>query len=359
MVRDLSGDDPAVNDRDPLPIRPWQRELVWGGSRLAERYGKPPSARPVGESWECWDENAVAEGERSGETIAQLRRTLGRALTGAADPAEVFPLLTKIIDARGALSVQVHPGDAYAQRVEHQPVGKTECWYVLEAEPGASIVLGWARNTSRAEYESLVHDGKLDPLLRHVPARAGDVFHLPAGTLHAIGAGIVIYETQQPSDLTYRIYDYDRPGPGGKPRELHVAKAADVLDFARSERGAIRTLDFRLDGLARTLLVSDPKFWVEKITVDDEPRGLDLEEMPLSIFALNRPIDVSVRGAAVHLEPYRTALVPAAADVAMLRGDPGATLLAAAPPRRPDSVAKRLGRAGIEVGAVTDFLAQF
>jgi len=359
MIRDVSGDDPAVNDRDPLLIRPWQRELIWGGSRLAERYGKPPSAKPVGESWECWDENAVAAGERAGTTIAQLRGSLGRALTGAADPAVVFPLLTKIIDAHAALSVQVHPDDAYAQRVEHQPVGKTECWYVLEAEPGASIVLGWARDTSRAEYEALARDGKLDPLLRHVAARAGDVFHLPAGTLHAIGAGIVIYETQQPSDLTYRIYDYDRPGPDGTPRELNVAKAGDVLDFARSEHGAIRTLDFRLDGLARTLLVSDAKFWVEKVAVDDEPRGFDLEEMPVSIFALDRPIDVTVRGEVVRLAPYQTALVPAAADVAMLSGEPGATLLAAAPPRRPDSVAKRLGRAGVAIGAATDFLAQF
>ena len=153
-------------------------------------------------------------------------------------------MLTKIIDARAALSVQVHPDDAYAQRVEHQPNGKTECWYVLACDAGAELVLGWTRDTSREEYERRVADGTLGDLLRRVPVQPGDVFYLPAGTLHAIGAGIQLFETQQTSDLTYRIFDWNRVGADGKPRELHVAKAADVLDYRASSRGAVRTLSY-------------------------------------------------------------------------------------------------------------------
>ncbi len=344
----------------PLALEPFERELIWGGHALVERFGKraDPSA-PIGESWECWDDNRIGNGVYAGSTVRDVRATLGQGLTGRADPSEIFPLLTKIIDARQALSVQVHPGDAYARRVEGQRVGKTECWLILEANPGAQIVLGWNRATSREEYVERLAAGTLDDLLRYVPARAGDVFHLPAGTLHAIGAGIVIYEVQQASDLTYRIYDYDRRGADGKPRELHVEKAADVLDFGASSRGALRPVDFELDGLRRTALVSDEKFWVERIALDAEYRGIDLEEMPLVLFALDRPIDVEIRGTTLRLAPYQSTLVPAGADVVMVRGEGNARAIAAAPPRDRNAVAKRLGRAGVDVGAATDFLAQF
>ncbi len=349
-----------MNDIYPLALEPFERELIWGGDALVRRYGKraDPNAA-IGESWECWDGNRIGNGAYAGATVEELRATLGRALTGRADPAETFPLLTKIIDARRALSVQVHPDDAYARRVEGQRVGKTECWLVLEAEPGARIVLGWNRATSREEYVERLAAGTLDELLRYVPARPGDVFHLPAGTLHAIGAGIVLFEVQQASDLTYRIYDYDRPGPDGTPRELHVEKAADVLDFGASTGGALRPIGFDLDGLRRTVLVSDEKFWVERISLDSGYRGIDLEEMPLALFALDRPIDVDIRGRELRLAPYQSALVPAGADVVMVRGEAGAQAIAAAPPSDRNAVAKRLGRAGVGVGAVTDFLAQF
>ena len=140
-------------------------EAIWGGDALVKKYGKPgdPHAR-LGESWECWDENTVAGGAYGGETVAGLRAQLGHTLTGPADPSQRFPVLTKIIDAREALSVQVHPDDAYAERVEHQPVGKTECWYILACDPGAELVLGWRRDTDRAEFERRVADGTLGSL---------------------------------------------------------------------------------------------------------------------------------------------------------------------------------------------------
>ncbi len=349
----------------PLAIVPDEREAIWGGTSLVARYGKraAPDAT-IGESWECYDGNAVGNGAFAGATIGELRTRLGADLMGAADPAAPFPLLTKLIDARAALSVQVHPGDAYAQRVEHAPNGKTECWYVLEADPGAEIVLGWNRATTRAEYLERVREASLDDVLRRVPARAGDAFYLPAGTLHAIGAGIVLFETQQTSDLTYRIYDYDRRGADGKPRELHVEKAADVLDYRESFAGALHALSYELDGLHRTTLVADRNFVVERIALPAERRGIDLEGMPLVVQALGVPVELEARGATLTLEPYQSAVVPAALDVVMVRaaggdGAGGGSMLVAAPPRDASALERRFGRAGISLANATDFFVQF
>jgi mannose-6-phosphate isomerase len=347
---------------EPLVVEPDEHEAIWGGDALVTRYGKPgdPHAK-IGESWECWDANRVASSPFAGKTLAALRAELGRDLTGGLDPSRIFPILTKLIDARRALSVQVHPDDAYAQRVEHQPNGKTECWYILEAEPEATIVLGWNRDTSRGEYLERVKDGSLGDLLRHVPVRPGDAFHLPAGTLHAIGRGIVLFEVQQASDLTYRIFDYNRLGPDGKPRALHVDKAADVLDYRESHAGALRALPYELDGLRRTTHVADSRFVVERVALDDAHHGYDLDGMPLVVLALDRPVELEARGRAVRLEPYQTALVPAALEVVMLRafGSEGTAVLSAAPLRDRETLPHRYARAGVPIADSTAFLAQF
>lgn len=346
--------------RYPLLLEPKERELIWGGRALVDRYGKQADdGATIGESWECWDENRVRNGDYAGRTLAALREEMGRELTGKSDPAHVFPLLTKLIDAQQALSVQVHPSDAYAQRVEGRRVGKTECWYVLEAQPDAAIVLGWKRDTSRAEYLERVRDGSLGDVLRHVSVAPGDVFYLPAGTLHAIGAGIVLFETQQPSDLTYRIFDYDRPGPDGKPRELHVEKAADVLEYKGSTAGALRPLTYALDGLARTALVADKNFWLERVALSGRA-GLDTEGMPLALTALDEPLELEARGTTVRLEPYETAVIPAALDTVLLRAVAArAAVLVAGPSGDPDAVPRRFARAAVDVNESTAFLAQF
>lgn len=345
----------------PLLLEPQERELIWGGHALVERYGKrAPRDATIGESWECYDGNRIARGPFANATVAELRAELGADLMGAADASRPFPLLTKLIDARAPLSVQVHPDDAYARRVEGQPNGKTECWYILEADPGATIVLGWTRDTSRGEYLERVRDGSLGELLREVPVRAGDVFHLPAGTMHAIGAGIVLFETQQTSDLTYRIFDYDRVGPDGKPRDLHVAKAADVLDYRAATRGALASLAYALDGVDRTLLVADPRFTVERVALGTARHQIDCDEMPLVVFALGRPVELEARGATLRLEPYQSALVPAALESVMAAGSDGpAAILTAAPPHDRYALERRLGRAGVGLDASTTFLEQF
>lgn len=300
----------------PFVLEPKETAAIWGGDALVARYGKrgDPAAK-LGESWECWDENRVENGTLAGRTLAELRAELGTALTGPADPRARFPVLTKIIDARAALSVQVHPDDAYAQRIEGQPVGKTECWYILAADPGAELVLGWVRDTDRAEYERRVADGTLGELLRRVPVRPGDAFYLPAGTLHAIGAGIQLFETQQASDLTYRIFDWNRVGADGKPRELHVAKAADVVDFRATAPSAVRPFAFVADGAPeRTLLIGDPRFLVERIALGGGEAALETDGRPLTITAAGAHVRVDAGEGSAVLAPWQTCVVPAAVE---------------------------------------------
>jgi mannose-6-phosphate isomerase len=345
----------------PYTIEPKETTAIWGGDALVTRYGKTgdPQAK-LGESWECWDANRVTNGELAGNTIAQLRSKLGSSLLGNMDPRRVFPILTKIIDARDRLSVQVHPDDAYAQRVEGQPNGKTECWYILSAEHGAELVLGWERDTSKEEYERRVADGSLGELLHRVPVHPGDAFYLPSGTVHAIGAGIVLFETQQASDLTYRIFDWNRTGPDGKSRELHVQKAADVLDYCKATHGAVEPLRYRYEGLDRTALIADPRFLVERVEAIDEPASLATKQRPLILMALDSPLLVNAHEE-VTLEPYQTALVPAEAEWCIVSAAKGlrAPFMLVTPPESSESVRVQLLAAGVEQDRVEHFMDQF
>ncbi|TAM88013.1 mannose-6-phosphate isomerase [bacterium] len=346
----------------PLLLAPKMSKAIWGGQALVERFHKPGSPEDtLGESWECWDENSVANGPLAGHTIAQLRATLGSALMGELDPARLFPILTKIIDAQRNLSVQVHPGDAYARRVEHQENGKTECWYILEAGADAALYLGWNRATDRAEYERRVADGTLGELLRRVSVESGQAYYLPAGTLHAIGAGIVLFETQQASDLTYRIFDWNRVGADGKPRPLHVEKAGDVLDFHAAHFAAVTPLTYELEGLQRTALICDPRFWVERIDVGAAGGEVNLEGMPLVAMALGEPVQVAYDEGVVDLAPFQSALIPAGLEHIRLCAPASreAGLLAAAPPADHDAVRRRLASAGVSVERSDAFTTQF
>jgi len=303
----------SMRDVQPLIVEPTLTPAIWGGGALVTTYGKSgdPGAL-LGESWECWDANRICTTDGRIETLAQVRERMGSALMGSLDPAQPFPILTKIIDAKLALSVQVHPGDAYARRVEHQQNGKAECWYVLAAAPGAELVLGWTRDTTRDEYERRVADGTLGELLRRVPVAAGDAFYLPAGTLHAIGAGIQLFETQQTSDLTYRIFDWNRVGADGKPRELHVSKAADVLDFHARNQSAVTQLHVREEGIDRTLLIADRRFLVERISIVGASGTYRTHGRPVTMTACESEVFVRTGADVATLAPYQTIVVPAA-----------------------------------------------
>ena len=216
-----------------LKLYPACKDYIWGGTKLRERYGKKTDMDPVAESWELSfhkdGETRVADGRT-------LREVLGATELGTAcADFPFFPMLIKFIDAKQNLSVQVHPSDEYALKNENS-FGKTEMWYVVEADEGAGLYVGFSRDVSREEYERAIADGTLCELLNFYPVKSGECYFIPAGTIHAIGAGCVICEIQQNSNLTYRVFDYGRVGADGKPRELHVAKALCVTDLKKYEK---------------------------------------------------------------------------------------------------------------------------
>lgn len=347
----------------PYVLEPRLTQAIWGGSELVTQFGKQadPHAK-WGESWECWDTNTVANGPLRGRTIAQLRVQLGVHLVGSEiDPSAIFPVLTKIITAHDWLSVQVHPDDAYAQRVDHQRNGKTECWYILEAQPDSQLVMGWARDTSRTEYEARVADGTLGEILQRVHVKPGDAFYIPAGRVHAIGSGITLYETQQASDLTYRMFDWNRLGADGTPRELHVEKAADVLNYEQlpADR-SLEELAYAYEGFQRTALIADPHFLVERVTATETAAPMNTHNRPLIITALQHGLDLRCGEATATLSPYQTALIPAdARAVSISSGDPNAYFMCVMPSPTHESLQKRFADAGVAQPVIERFLAQF
>jgi mannose-6-phosphate isomerase len=346
----------------PYILDPKLTTQVWGGDELVRVYGKhgDPNAR-LGESWECWDADTVTNGTFTGATVAHLRGALGSRLLGNIDPKRIFPVLTKIITAHDWLSVQVHPDDAYAQRVEHQPFGKTECWYVLDAQPHAQIVYGWNRDTSRTEYERRVADGSLGELLRHIELKTGDTVYIPHGLVHAIGPGLTVFETQQASDLTYRMFDYNRVGLDGKPRELHVQKAADVLNYRATTAGTLAQVPYHFEGLDRTALIADEHFVVERIVARAEPATIATQDRPLILMSLDAPLEVQSGSATVNLARYQTALVPATSQWCTVRAVEGdaAPFMFVTPPASREELPARLLAAGIDQMRIDSFMEQF
>ena len=221
----------------PLLFRPNLHELVWGGHRLEPLKDLPADGRAIGESWEIsavpTSESIVANGPLEGRTLGALVKEYGATLVGkhiARAYGDEFPLLVKFIDAQGDLSIQVHPNNTLAQ-ARHGQLGKTEMWYVMAAEPGATLLAGFREEVSREDYRRRVADGSIvDALARH-EVHPGDVFFIPAGRVHAICSGILLCEIQQSSDVTYRLFDYHRLGLDGKPRQLHTEEALDAIDF--------------------------------------------------------------------------------------------------------------------------------
>ena len=222
----------------PMKLIAPLKDYLWGGTRLKDEYGKETQLTKVAESWElsCHKDgkSVIANGAAAGQTLAGWLAAEGADALGTnAAKFPFFPLLIKLIDAHDNLSVQVHPDDDYALRVEGE-YGKTEMWYIVDCEDGAELLYGFAQEISKDEFRRRVENNTLLDVVRHVPVKKGDVFFIPAGTLHAIGKGILICEIQQNSNTTYRIYDYGRVGADGKPRDLHIEKALEVTHLSSS-----------------------------------------------------------------------------------------------------------------------------
>ncbi|MGL9887239.1 mannose-6-phosphate isomerase, class I [Enterococcus sp. DIV1726a] len=214
--------------QEPMFLKPIFQEKIWGGSRLRSVFGFDIPNDKIGEDWAISAHphgvSVVENGEYQGQKLDELWQNHKELFGNPTEP--VFPLLIKILDAEDELSVQVHPDDAYGMKHEGE-LGKTECWYIIDAEPGAEIIYGHHAKT-REELAEMIQEGRWDDLLKKVPVKKGDFFYVPSGTIHAIGKGIMILETQQSSDTTYRVYDYDRKDANGNTRELHIQQSIDV-----------------------------------------------------------------------------------------------------------------------------------
>lgn len=246
----------------PLFLKSVLQEKIWGGKRLKEAFGYELPSEKIGEYWAISAhpngvsiiENGPFAGQALDTVYAEHRELFGNS------KEPVFPLLTKILDANEWLSVQVHPDDTYGLANEGE-LGKTECWYVIAADEGAEIVYGH-QATSKEELRQMIEEGKWDDLLIRIPVKAGDFFYVPSGTMHAIGKGILILETQQSSDTTYRVYDFDRKDADGNLRELHIDQSVDVMtigEVANSHPDAIDVSEATL-----TTFVSNEFFTVYK-----------------------------------------------------------------------------------------------
>ena len=256
----------------PLTFHPIFKERVWGGRKLERLFSKKLPARvPIGESWEVSDRSAdlsqIAAGPLAGKDLHWLVEHHGQELLGSAKLQRGrFPLLIKILDAQEKLSLQVHPPPEQAAELGGEP--KTEMWYIADAAPGAELFVGLRRGVTREEFRRKLEAGTVEDCCHRIQVKAGDAMSLPSGRLHAIGAGLVIFEIQQNSDTTYRVFDWNRMGLDGKPRELHVKESLASIDFNDFEPSLIRSDSKRTGLFSIRPLVRDPLFAVELYQAD-------------------------------------------------------------------------------------------
>jgi len=299
----------------PLTFQPIFKERVWGGRKIEELYHKPlPAGVPVGESWEVSDRpgdtSLIANGPLLGKNLRWLMEQHGKELLAAAGAEQGrFPLLIKILDAQEKLSLQVHPPPDNARELGSEP--KTEMWYIADAVPGAKLYVGLKRGVSKEQFQQKIHDGTVEDCVQQLDVRAGDAMFLPSGRIHAIGAGLVIFEIQQNSDTTYRVFDWNRPGLDGKPRALHINESLASINFNDFEPPLIRPETQRDGPVQVSLLVRDPLFSVELY----ETRSVSTLSLPpckLQILAITRgDLSISHDGTTLSLAAGGFCLVPA------------------------------------------------
>lgn len=251
-----------------LKLNPVFKDYIWGGTRLRDDFGLKTDINPVAEGWmlACHKDgmNTIDGGEYDGKTLDSVIKEGGKSKIAGTNSEKFpyFPVLIKLIDAKDNLSVQVHPDNEYAARVEHE-FGKTEMWYVLDAAPGATLIYGFKNKIGKEEFKQAIESNTLLDVLNVVEVKKGDMFFIEAGTVHAIGKGALIAEIQQNSNSTYRVYDYGRLGKDGKPRELHIQKAIDV---SKTEPAKYGTKPFgkkeEISGGTRQMLTECPLFSV-------------------------------------------------------------------------------------------------
>lgn len=315
----------------PLRMEPLFRQYLWGGRKLATHLGKPIGPEgPYAESWEVCDHGAdqsrVAFGPLAGTTLGELVRHRGEELLGRHAPQPQFPLLLKFLDCHQNLSIQVHPNDQQAARLEPPDQGKTEAWYIIEAEPGATAYVGLKRGVDRAALQRAIERGTLAECLQPVPPQPGDVLFVPAGMVHALGAGLLVAEIQQASDTTFRLDDWGRLGPDGKPRPLHVAQALEVIDFSLPPGEVRRPQPSDADRPHLQRLVECDKFVLSCWSLH-APRPVGGDDRCHLLAVLEGAVGVAGDPASRPLRRGETMLLPAASGAVQLAPSEPTTVL--------------------------------
>jgi mannose-6-phosphate isomerase len=315
----------------PLIFRPIFKERVWGGRAIERLYGKKlPAGVPIGESWEISDRpgdaSVIANGPLAGKDLRWLMEHHERELLGDAKSANGrFPLLIKILDAQEKLSLQVHPPAHKAAELKGEP--KTEAWYIADAAPGAELYVGLKQGVTPAEFETKIKTGAVAECFHRVPVKAGDTMFLPSGRVHAIGAGLVIFEIQQNSDTTYRVFDWNRVGLDGKPRDLHVAESLASIDFEDFEPGLVQGRSAEGGPVRLRELVRHDLF---RVSLNHIASGTPVMMSPFEVTIIGavekKIVLADPQGLSAELAPGQFCLIPALINVE-LRPEAGAKYL--------------------------------
>lgn len=308
--------------RYPLRFTPVFKERLWGGSKLRTVLGKACKGDRIGESWELsgvsGDVSVVENGIYAGTDLNTLIATYGKELLGNAVMnrfGSEFPVLIKFIDAREDLSIQLHPDDALARK-RHNSFGKTEMWHIMDADPGASLIVGFNRDVTQEEYQTALAEGKLTELLHYQEVVAGDGFFINAGKIHAIGSGILLAEIQQTSDVTYRVYDFDRRDAAGNLRELHTELALEAMDFKKRDDF---WLDYNRNALGEQLLADTAYFTTRHLNLyEDTVRLLSDRDSFTVLICVEGSAEVVLQDGKETISRGQTLLIPAVASEATI-----------------------------------------
>lgn len=313
----------------PLKFAPYLKSVIWGGREICRYKGLEDSLTPIGESWEIsaieGHESQVSEGEFAGRTLTEMIETYGEALLGTEVYRRYkgkFPLLIKLIDADADLSVQVHPDDELAKR-RHGSLGKTEMWYIIRSKEGAKIYSGFSHRLTEEECVNHIQDKTFQSVLSIYNSKPGDVYFIPAGRVHAIGAGNMLLEIQESSDITYRIYDYDRRDAEGKPRELHIELAKEAIDYEQYDKSKEESCD---DMREECELVKCDYFTTYRINLSGEYELHNDGTSFIVLICIEGDAAIKYDGGQEHLSQGNTIMIPASLQNVTIEGK--ATIIA-------------------------------
>ena len=296
-------------------LKPVTKHIIWGGERLSRDYGMGENGEKIAEAWELTcrgdGDNEIISGKYTGRLLSEFVHENPQAL-GTKQKGDRFPLLIKLIDAEADLSIQVHPDDEYA--LSHtDDMGKTEMWYIVDAKPGAKLIYGLKRKYTRDELKTAIAAGTLESLMNYVEVKSGEMYFIPAGLVHAIGAGILIAEIQQNSNITYRVYDYNRRQPDGSLRQLHIEPALDVIERFDPEAVKVeKTGD---------VIASCKYFEVRAIALDGEKTVYAGEESFLHLMITDGECEIICAGEKISTKKGGSVFVAAASGNVTLKGN--------------------------------------